>query len=340
MLLSAMIFVALNYRDGMMAGAAVPMATDATLALGALSLLAVRVPFSFKVFLAASAIIADIGAIVLASTQSQATFSPTAVTIAGVALLALAECNRVAVRRPLAYVVPGCLLWVAATMSGMHGGIAGLLVALAIPGETPIGVDQVVERADIALAQLELASRGEDKRSSNLAQHDALQAIQSAVVDVESPMLKMERALHGVVARGIVPLFVFANIGVNFRGMALDAVSWRVVLGITLGLLVGKSIGITMATWLFLRLANPAATIQWPAVRGVACVEGIGFTMSLFVAGIVFDDEALLASAKLGILAGSVLAGMIGLVLLKLASPVRPAADAVIPLRGTRVGLT
>lgn len=339
MSLAGAIFVVFNRGNGMI-GAAIPMATDVALALGVLSLLGTRAPSSLKVFLAASAIIADIGAILLAATHDRAAFSPLGVAIAGAAVLGLAECNRSDVRRPMVYAGLGCLLWIAAAMSGIHGSIAGVVLAIAMPARLHIDVDQVIDRTDIALVELEQASRTQGTELPTLAQHEALLAIERVVTNADSPILKIERALHRTVALGIAPLFVLANAGLSFRGDALDAVNWRVVIGIALGLMIGKSIGITTTTWIVLRLASPLATVQWRTVHGVAWLGGIGFTMSLFVAGLVFDDAALLASAKLGIFGGSLLAGIMGLMMLQWAAARSRASDAVIPLRQTSVGLT
>ncbi|MGE3601130.1 MAG: Na+/H+ antiporter NhaA [Dehalococcoidia bacterium] len=319
MVVPALLYVSLNRSGDAAAGWGIPMATDIAFALGVLALLGSRVPTALKVFLTALAIVDDLGAVLVIALFYTDAINLPALSwgVAGLGLLVLA--NRLGVRRSLVYALLGTVVWVAFLRSGVHATIAGILVALTIPARAVIDADAFVARGRAMLTVFDQASRHGRRAGTNEAQHSALQALEDAVDHVEAPMQRMEHALHPWVAFAILPLFALANAGVDLSGDLGGMFRESVTLGLLLGLLLGKPLGITLAAWLAVRtgLAAMPAGVSWRQVRGVGWLGGIGFTMALFIASLAFGDSAELAMAKLGIFSASVLAGLIGWVLLR-----------------------
>jgi Na+:H+ antiporter, NhaA family len=212
-------------------------------------------------------------------------------------------------------------LWLAVIDSGIHATIAGVLLAMTIPARTAIDEDEFTREADEALREFRDACDPESATVlSNRRQMEALHQLERSIEEVQAPLLKMEHALNKLVAFGIMPLFAFANAGVRLDASIVSTISWSVVAGIVFGLVVGKVIGITLASRLAVgaRWAELPSEVGWRSVFGASWLGGIGFTMSLFVANLAFGPGALLDSAKVGILAASLIAGSVGaLVLLR-----------------------
>ena len=267
-------------------GWAIPAATDIAFALAALSLLGNRVPVSLKVFLAALAIIDDLGAIVIIALFYTAGLHLPALGLACAALAALALMNRAGVTRLLAYLPVGFLLWLFTLESGVHATLAGVALALAIPLRTRAAPDG----------------------------HGA------------SPLRRLEHALHPAVAYGIVPVFGLANAGVSFAGLSPRDLLDPVPLGVAAGLFVGKQLGVFGAAWGAIRLgaAHPPEGASMSMLYGVALLCGIGFTMSLFIGSLAFSSELLLTETKVGVFSGSLLCAAAGTAWLRVAT--RPAA--------------
>ncbi|MBX8562511.1 Na+/H+ antiporter NhaA [Pseudomonas cichorii] len=278
MLVPALIYLAVNWGNAQtISGWAIPAATDIAFALGVLSLLGKRVPTSLKVFLAALAILDDLGAVtIIAFFYSSGLNLP--MLLASFATLAvLIAMNRLKVRRLLPYLITGALLWFFVLQSGVHATLAGVALALCIP----------------------LGKPEEEARS---------------------PLLFLEEKLHYWVAFAIVPVFGFANAGVALAGISADNLLDPVPLGVALGLFVGKQIGVFLAAWLAIR-AGFAVLPQgsnWVQLYGVALLCGIGFTMSLFIGNLAFPGAAhLVDEVKIGVLMGSGLAAIAGVLLLR-----------------------
>ncbi|MCU4182144.1 Na+/H+ antiporter NhaA [Bosea sp. BH3] len=284
MVVPALIYLAFNGGDPQTArGWAIPTATDIAFALGVLSLLGPRVPSSLKVFLAALAIIDDLGAVIII-----ALFYSSGVSIgdlAGAAFIfaALALMNREGVKHLSAYLLLGLILWVFVYRSGVHATVAGVLLALTIPLQRTPGTPEASPEA--------------------------------------SPLHRLERALHVPVAFVIVPIFGFANAGVSFAGVSAAVLLEPLSLGVAGGLVIGKLVGVFGAVFLMVRLglADLPAAASWMQVFGVALLCGIGFTMSLFIGLLAFDDPDLQSRMKFGILAGSLIAGIGGYTVLRFA---------------------
>lgn len=264
-----------------MNGWAIPTATDIAFALGILSLLGKRAPVSLKVFLMALAIIDDLGAIVIIAVFYTANLSGTALLVAGVSILVLIAFNYFGVYRKAAYFLVGVVLWVSVLKSGVHATLAGVVLAFTIP----------------------LNARDENNEPI-------------------SPLKEIEHNLHVWVAFLILPLFAFVNAGVNVRQIFLDQLVGPVPMGIFLGLFLGKQLGVFGFSWLAikLKLAKPLKDANWLQFYGVSVLTGIGFTMSLFILSLAFEDPLQFQfTDKLAILLGSFTSGVVGYLVLKLA---------------------
>jgi NhaA family Na+:H+ antiporter len=260
-------------------GWAIPAATDIAFALGILMLLGSRVPLAIKVFLTAVAIIDDLGAIVIMALFYTENLSLTSLAWAVGGLVICAIMNLRGVTRVAPYILIGVIVWVAVLKSGVHATLAGVLLALAVP-------------------------------------------LRATDAEGHSPLRHLEHILHPwVVAFLVLPLFAFANAGVNFSGMSFSSLLEPLPLGIALGLFVGKQIDVFGATFLMIKtgLAKMPEGANWGMLYGVSLLCGIGFTMSLFVGGLAFDDAAHATAIRLGVLAGSLAAGAVGYFVLKFA---------------------
>lgn len=283
MIAPALIYLAFN-RGPTAAGWAIPAATDIAFALGVIALLGNRVPASLRVFLAALAIIDDLGAVVIIALFYTAGISVPDLAGAGVALAVLIGLNRLGVRRLSPYLLVGLILWVFVLRSGIHATLAGVMLAFAIPLERTPG------RSD---------------------------------ADCVSPLHRLERLLHTPVGFFIVPIFGLTNAAVPVLGLPPGAMLAPVTVGAAAGLLIGKVVGVFGFSIVAIQtgLADMPAHANRLQLFGVALLCGIGFTMSIFITLLAFPASALLqAEAKIGVLGGSFLAGLLGFVVLRTVS--------------------
>lgn len=282
MLAPALIYAGLNWNDpATLRGWAIPAATDIAFALGVLSLLGDRVPTSLKVFLTALAIIDDLGAVIIIALFYTANLSGLDLAAAGAVVAALIVLNRRGVTALTPYLMLGAILWVLVLRSGVHATLASVVLALTIPlRPTPGKVDDV--------------------------EH--------------SPLHRLEHSLHRFVPFIIIPIFGFANAGVSFAGISGESLTNHLTLGVALGLVGGKLVGVFGSAALVIRMgwADLPARASWPQLLGVSLLCGIGFTMSLFIGLLAFaDDPALQNEVKVGILLGSLAAGLAGWLILR-----------------------
>ena len=276
----ACIYAALNWRvPAAMDGWAIPVATDIAFALALLAAFGSRVPVSLKAFLLALAIFDDLAAIAIIAVFYTGDLAPGTLPVAGLALLVAVLLNWRGVTNVTAYVLLGIVLWVAVLKSGVHATLAGVLIALCIPFR-------------------------DGKRDGN----------------GRATLKNLEHDLHAPVAFGILPLFAFANAGISFAGIGWDDLMNPVTLGIALGLFLGNPIGILGLVGLavLFRVTSLPDGVTWGPLTGVAFVCGIGFTMSLFIAGLAFEHGggAFWAADKLGILLGSLASAAVGFAVL------------------------
>jgi Na+:H+ antiporter, NhaA family len=341
MLIPAAIYAAFNATGAGAPGWGIPMATDIAFAIGVLALLGPRVPLPLKVFLVALAIVDDIGAVLVIAFFYTSAISWTALATGGALLAALIACNAAGVRHPAAYSILGLALWAALLASGVHATIAGVLLAMTVPASTRINEDEFLARGRAILDDFERACSPATTVLTSAEHQHAIHELEVAGEQAQAPLLRMEQKLHGIVAFGIVPLFALANAGVHFSGDLFAALSLPITAGIVLGLVIGKPLGITLFAWLATRIGVAALPSDsgWRALHGVSWLGGIGFTMSLFIAGLAFPTSAeLLDSAKVGILVASILAGLTGWIVLRGRGAARATAPhAVEPSEPTAV---
>ena len=325
MVVPALLYASLNAGTEFSRGWGVPMATDIAFALGVLALLGSRVPIGLKVFLAALAIVDDIGAVLVIAVfySTGVNWVALAATAALLALAALA--NAAGVRRPWAYGFIGLLLWAAVAVSGVHATVAGVLLAMAIPVRTRINEEAFLRGARAALHDFEVAARRtlnepDTTVLSNKDHHAALEDLEELADQARPPLIRIEHSLHALVAFLIMPVFAFANAGVTMSASAAGAAfAHPVALGVILGLVLGKPIGIVAFSWLAVKTgiaALPAGT-GWRSITGAGLLGGIGFTMALFIAGLAFTEPAILDIAKVGVFTASAVAGIAGWLLLR-----------------------
>ncbi len=280
MLVPALIYLAFNYDHPVAVnGWAITTATDIAFALGIISLLGNSVPVSLKIFLMALAIVDDLGAIVIIALFYSSDLSITSIIIASISVVVLILMNRFGVYKKAAYILVGLVLWVSVLKSGVHATLAGVILAFMIP-----------------------------------------MAVNNQSGQVVSPLKEMEHDLHFWVAFLILPLFAFVNAGVDITQILVVQMTGSVPVGIILGLFIGKQLGVFLFSWIAIKLkfAELPKQSNWMQLYGVAVLTGIGFTMSLFINSLAFEDDRLFHyTDKLAILIGSLLSGVIGYLILR-----------------------
>lgn len=311
MLVPALLYTAVNFGGEGRHGWGIPMATDIAFAMGVLALLGRRAPFSLKVFLLALAIVDDLGAIVVIAVFYSESISVEAVAWAGAIVAGIIAAGRLGVRSTAVYLVLGVILWVAVFKSGIHATVAGVILAALTPSR-PFYTPQAFEAG---ATELVASYRQANEQGQPDTAQQSLRELEELTRGTESPLDRLEQRLHPWVSYGIVPIFALANAGVALSGeLVSDAAGSAITLGVILGLVVGKPVGILLACLLMVKLKF--ATLPTNAgvghMVGVGMLAGIGFTVSLFIAGLAFDDPGLADEAKIGILAASACAGIAG----------------------------
>jgi len=319
MVVPALIFTALNLGGAGIRGWGIPMATDIAFALGVLALIGNRAPAPLKVFLAALAIADDIGAVLVIAVFYTAAINLELLLLGLGLIVALGVFNRLGARRPYIYIVLGLAVWLCFLRSGVHATVAGVLVAMTIPARTRIDTGEFSERGRAILDAFDAAGPDAENILTNRGQQAAIIELEDTAEAAQAPLQWIERGLQPWVSFVVIPLFAFANAGVELRGELARAFTSPVTLGVLLGLLLGKPVGITLFAWAAtkLRVAALPGGCGWRALHGVSWLGGIGFTMSLFVTGLAFRDETLVTEAKVGIFTASVCAALVGWLLLR-----------------------
>ncbi len=286
MLVPALIYAYFNQHDAMaINGWAIPTATDIAFALGILSLLGNRVPVSLKIFLMALAIIDDLGAIVIISIFYTSQISMLSIIVASVSLLVLISLNYYGVTKKAAYFIVGTIMWVSVLKSGVHATLAGVMLAFTIP------------------------LTGKDAYNKKVF-----------------PAKELEHNLHFWVAFLILPIFAFVNAGIDITQISFDQMANPVPIGILLGLFIGKQLGVFGFSFIAIKLniAKLPQDSNWLQLYGVSILTGIGFTMSLFIGSLAFENDNLYQSTdKLAILLASFAAGIIGYLILRTTKKVK-----------------
>jgi Na+:H+ antiporter, NhaA family len=293
-------------------GWGVPMATDIAFAVGILTLLGKRVPAALRVLLLALAVIDDLGAIVVIALFYSSGVAPSGLLVAALGFVGVLALQRLGVRAKLAYVFPAFVAWAGIYAAGVHPTIAGVLLGLLTPVRAWLGPEGLLASVRDELGQLEPSGTLAPQSLAQTRRH-----LEVARREAVSPADSLIEGLHPWVAFGIMPLFALANAGVTVAGASLDVASSRVVLGVAVGLVAGKPLGVLLAMWLTLKVGlgtlPRGLTLRHLIVLGV--VAGIGFTMALFVAQLAFSEPRLLAAAKAGVLIASGVAAVAALAL-------------------------
>jgi NhaA family Na+:H+ antiporter len=313
MLAPAGLYLAFAGAPETRSGWGVPMATDIAFAVGILTLLGKRVPAALRVLLLALAVIDDLGAIVVIALFYSSGVALSGLLLAALGLVGVFAMQRLGVRTKLAYVVPSALAWAGIYAAGIHPTIAGVVVGLATPVQAWLGPEGFIAGVRKDLEHL-TQTRPRAPSSHELAQ--TLRHVDAARREAMSPAESLIETLHPWVAFGIMPVFALANAGVSLSGASLDAESWGVLAAVTLGLVVGKPLGVLLVSWVTLRLGigKLPMGIGFRHLVVLGIVAGVGFTMALFIAQLAFTDGRLLAAAKLGVLGASGCAAVLGLV--------------------------
>ncbi len=311
----ALIYLGLNSEPPRLHGWAVPTATDIAFAVGILALLGRGIPAQVRVLLLALAIIDDIIAVLIIAIFYSGGLDWHGFALAGLGMLAVSGLQRLGIGSAFAYVLPGSLIWLGLWRAGIHPTLAGVVLGMMTPVVSPPMLRSPLEMMSDATRKLCYLDQPEEhKNTHHLATQ--LQQLRRAQRALQPPVVRVQEALHPWVAFGIMPLFALANAGVSLGGIDLSAADppW-VVIGIALALVFGKPVGIVGASWLVVKLGwcRLPPNVSLGDITLIGLLAGIGFTMSIFIAMLAFDAPALLEAAKMGVLAGSLIAALLGL---------------------------
>ncbi len=313
MVVPALVYLAFVFPQGGEAtgGWAIPMATDIAFSVGVLALLGRMVPASIKLFLLALAIVDDLGGILVIAVFFTDDLALGYLAMAFVGLAAIWLASRVGIRTHIFYVPAALVIWYFFLESGVHATLAGVALAFLTPVRPMYSNLELKARTQTIIDQY--PEDTDDIHENELADFDSLMLSEIARESV-GPLARAERRLVNWSSFLIVPLFALANAGVRFEGSIGDALTSPVALGVAMGLVVGKTVGISAFTWVAVRsgLGRLPAGSNWRHIIGVASVAGIGFTVALFITALAFTDQVIADQAKVGIFAGSILAGLIG----------------------------
>ncbi len=321
MVIPAGCFLLFNPSGDAAAGWGIPMATDIAFAVGIIALLGSRVPRPLVAMLLALAIVDDIGAVLVIALFYTDSIHAGPLLFSVLCLILLTAANLVGIRRPLPYALLGIMLWLAMMKSGIHATLAGVLAAFAVPARSSSDAHQfsavIASLAADFRAQINIVSGpGRLNVLRNSQKQAILQSIEDSVQLMESPLQRMEHGLHGWVSFVIIPVFALANAGIPIDFSRLDQiVSHPVTIGVMVGLLAGKVIGVAFSSWLIvaLGLSDLPEGVTFPQIIGIGFLAGIGFTMSIFIASLGFAAHPdYLLNAKIGIVFASFGAGLAG----------------------------
>ena len=317
MLFPVLVFLILNQGKSGIEGWGIPMATDIAFTLGILKLLGKRVPLGLKIFLTAFAIVDDIGAVLVIAIFYSSNIQWDLIGYAMVLFGLVAFLSYKRIYSKYFYFIIGCVVWLLFLKSGIHPTIAGILMAFTIPIHTKINLKEYYNSVTKQLTFL----KDTKPNSSNLLSSEQLHAIdsvESITEKVNSPLQHLEHTLHGWVSYLIMPIFALANAGVVISFSGLESTS-HISLNIALALVLGNSLGIMLLSFIGikLKLADLPKNVNFTQLLGVSLLGGLGFTMSLFIANLAYVDEALIAASKMGVIMGSLIAGVLGYLVLR-----------------------
>lgn len=322
MVVPAVLFFMLNSGGVGARGWGIPMATDIAFALGVLAIFGTRAPLGLKVFLTALAIADDLGAVAVIAIFYTDKINIPSLVVAAVLLVLMFVAIQTRMRRGVLYLlIIG--VWLAVFSSGIHATVAGILMAMVVPIKPRVDPHRFIDETEERLERIKKMELSEHSLISDREQLDIVKCIHSRAADTLPAGLVLEHYLHPVQVWLILPLFALANAGVAIGGDLMAVLANPLALGIIVGLVVGKPVGIGFLSWLAVKSGRGALPkgVTWAQVFGAGCLAGIGFTMSLFISDLAFDNESLIATAKIGIIAASLMSGVLGFVILSRALP-------------------
>lgn len=319
----ALIYIIFNLNSPeSISGWGIPMATDIAFTLGILALLGKRAPFSLKVFITGVAIIDDIGAVLVIAIFYSSNINSSILLIALGIFLILIFLNRFNFQNPSIYIILGVALWFIILQSGIHATIAGVLLAFTIPARNKVNADEFIEKSTFLVEKFQTSGKCGSGVFLNQKQQSAIKALESACQNVEPPLQRYERILHYWVAFLIIPIFILANSGVLLGD--IPSAIHPIELGIFFGLLIGKPLGIGLATWFAVKsgITSIPKGLTWMHILGVSFLAGIGFTMALFIGNLALNDPTLITMQKFTVLLASLIAAIIGVIILSRTAPI------------------
>ena len=314
MIFPAIIYLAFNLGTSTAHGFGIPMATDIAFALGVVLLLGKRVPASLKLFLVTLAVVDDLGAIVVIAIFYSSGIASFWLLCSAFLVGILVALNYAGVRSLIPYLLVGVILWFCVHESGIHATISAVILAFCIPTEPKMQTKNFTEKME---KEIEHFTHSDKERANILLSDEQIHQIEKmkeAISKVQSPLSKLEHFLHSYSTYLIMPLFAFANAGVEVAGGSIDSTTSHIVYGVGLGLIIGKPIGILVLTFLCekLGIASRPDHLSWGCILGAGMLAGIGFTMSMFVTNLAFESASHIDIAKISILCSSLLAGILG----------------------------
>lgn len=311
----ALIYLAISADPGLRHGWAIPTATDIAFAVGVLALLGRSIPGSIRIFLLALAIIDDIAAVLIIALFYSSGLDYMGLLVAALGVAMVFAFQMFGIASAFSYLLPGAIVWCGLLMSGAHPTLAGVVLGLITPVVTRPAREQPIDVATQALSEFGQRSHAASVDIQELVV--PVRRLEEAQRDLLPPVIRVQTALHPWVAFGVMPVFALANAGVSFAGAEFSGSPLSVLTAVAVALVLGKPVGILLGSWVAVRMGwsrlPPGAT--WEGVMVVGCLGGIGFTMSIFIAMLAFQDPTLLAAAKLGVLIASVGAAFAGLLM-------------------------
>ncbi len=302
-------------------GWGIPMSTDIAISLGILALFSYNIPRMLKLLLTSIAIIDDLGAILVIAIFYSSQIKWVFLLISAIILGILILFNKIGIRNNLFFIIPGIFLWFFIFQSGVHATITGVLLAMTIPASKSIDITEFKDLSQKTLVYISNINMEEDGEVLAYMRYKAsVLALETSLRNIQAPLEIIEHKVINWVAFLIVPLFGLANSGINFLTITSESFSLNVFLGVFFGLFIGKPLGMFLFAWLYskTKFVTLPSSINWLQILGIVFLGGIGFTMSNFIAGLTFStDRALLDTAKLGILIASILATIIGFLILR-----------------------
>ena len=319
MVIPAIMYAIINYDNpDFINGWGIPMATDIAFALGLMSLLGNKVNINLKIFLIALAIVDDLGAILIIAIFYTESINTSQLINAAIFLIVLVGANRLGVRRTSFYAIVGLIgVWLSFFYSGIHTTIAGVLIALTIPVRAKVSQDSFINNLGILLSKFK-KEKPNDSTLLTKKQAHIIDDIEELSDKAHTPLQKLEHALHPVTAYFVLPLFALANAGVHVEGNLLNMLFHPIAIGVILGLVLGKFLGISLFAKLMVifKLASLPDGVNWKQIYGVGFLAGIGFTMSIFISDLAFVSTEFIQIAKVGIFFASFLSAVIGIMIL------------------------